>query len=99
MIDVGFKNYIRANRINFLLKPGSTKVKWLIKEALAGRRIINCTQGKKVGSILILNTSHLVLSPLKYSSIIKRLKSDQNIINKINNSTLDKDLLKIISKD
>ncbi len=99
MIDVGFKNFIRGNRITFILKPGSTKVKWLIKEALASRKIINCTQGKKVGSILILSTSHLVLSPLKYTSIIKRIKSDPNIINKINDSSLNKDLLEIISKD
>ena len=74
MLDIGFKNYIDSKRIVAVFPTNSSKSKWLIKEAILSRKLINCTHGKKASSILILNTDHLVLSPLKHSSILKRLK-------------------------
>lgn len=77
MLDVGFKNYVDKDRVLFVLPPNTTKAKRIIKEALLSRKLINCTGGRKVNSILVLKTYHIVLSPLKCSSIKNKL----NLIN------------------
>ena len=73
MFDVGFKNYIDKDRILLIMPPNSSKAKRIIKEALLSRKLINCTNGRKTGSLLVLNTYHLILSPIKYSSLNKKL--------------------------
>lgn len=73
MIDVGFKNYIDEKKIVSILEPNSSKAKWLIKDAISGRRFINCTQGKKASSLILLDTYHVILSSLKCNSIKKRV--------------------------
>ncbi len=78
MIDVGFKNYVDKDRILFVIPPNTSKAKRIIKEALLSRKLINCTNGRKTSSILILNTYHLILSPLKCSSIKNKLDSIKN---------------------
>ena len=75
MLDVGFKNFIDKDRIILIMPPNSSKAKRIIKEALLSRKLINCTNGRKAGSLLVLNTYHLILSPLKSSSINKKLET------------------------
>jgi regulator of extracellular matrix RemA (YlzA/DUF370 family) len=75
MFDVGFKNFVDRDRILLIMRPNSSKAKRIIKEALLSRKLINCTNGRKTGSLLILNTYHLILSPLKFSSLNKRLEA------------------------
>ncbi len=72
-IDIGFKNFIDESKIYCMIKPNTSKAKWLIKDALVSNKLINCTQGKKTSSIIILNTFHIVLSCLKDSSIKRRM--------------------------
>lgn len=83
MLDVGFKNYVDKDRILFVIPPNTSKAKRIIKEALLSRKLINCTNGRKVNSILVLNTYHMVLSPLKCSSIKNKLDSIKNKINSV----------------
>jgi extracellular matrix regulatory protein A len=78
MFDVGYKNYIDKDRILAVMPPNSSKAKRIIKEAQISRRLINCTNGRKTGSILLLKTSHLILSPLKCSVLNKRLEEVNN---------------------
>jgi len=89
MIDIGFKNYIDINKIVSLLSPLSANARWLIKEATAANKLINCTHGKKVGTIITLETRHCILSALKSSSIIKKIKTH---IDSLENPNLNEEL-------
>ena len=73
MIDVGFKNFIDPKRVKLTIPNNSSRARWLIKESIAARKLINCTNGKKTESLIILNTGHLVLSSLKKSSLEKKI--------------------------
>jgi regulator of extracellular matrix RemA (YlzA/DUF370 family) len=75
LIDVGFKNYIAAKSIVSIIKPNTSKAKQLINEATLNNKLIDCTQGKKTSVLILLLTRHLVLSNLKYTSIIRRINS------------------------
>lgn len=73
MIDVGYKNFIIKKRIKTILKPHSARAKWLKREALAGRTLIDCTQGRKTNSLLILDSNHLILSPIHFQTLNNNL--------------------------
>lgn len=75
MLDVGYKNYIDPTQIKKIITSGSSRAKWLKKEAIEGRTLIDCTQGRKTKCIIILKTNHIALSSLKYSSLIRRIKA------------------------
>jgi extracellular matrix regulatory protein A len=75
LLDVGYKNYVDPTHIIKIVPPNSSHSKWLIKESIAGRTIIDCTHGRKTNSLIILDTGHLVLSSLKYYSVARRLKA------------------------
>jgi len=74
MIDMGYKNFIDENLIREVITPETSKARWLRKEAIAGRMLIDCTQGRKTNTLLTLKTGHLVLSSLKYPSLLRRIK-------------------------
>ncbi len=75
MTDIGFKNYIDESRILTIIGNNTSRAKWLVREALSSGRLINCTQGKKAGCVIILNTGHIVLSSLKISAVKIRIQS------------------------
>jgi regulator of extracellular matrix RemA (YlzA/DUF370 family) len=80
MLDIGFKNYVKIERIVSVIPSKTTKARWIIKEALANRKVVNCTHGSKTKSIIILDSRHIILSNLKSSSILKRLSEFSNNI-------------------
>jgi len=79
MVDVGFKNFVTKKHISLLIKPYTIKAKWLIKEAKLNSKLIDCTQGKKIGVLILLNSRHLILSPLKHSSLSRKLSSNEDV--------------------
>ena len=80
MFDVGFKNYIRSDLIYKVIPTKSSFARWIVKEAIANKKIINCTQGGKTKSIIIMKSRHVVLSTIKCLSIKKRLETHQKEI-------------------
>jgi regulator of extracellular matrix RemA (YlzA/DUF370 family) len=74
MIDIGFRNYIDEIRVTSVMEYNNSRARWFIREAIASNRLINCTQGKKAQSVIVLDTCHIVLSSLKYLSIKNKLK-------------------------
>ncbi len=73
MVDIGYKNYINERKVRKLLNYESSKGKWLKKEAIAGSFFIDCTQGRKANSVVVMKSGHVILSFMKSNSILKRL--------------------------
>jgi extracellular matrix regulatory protein A len=78
MLDIGFKNFIMSDRIIKVIQPKNANARWIIKEAVANKKVINCTHGGKTKSIIILDTHHIILSNLKCSSILSRIEEYNN---------------------
>jgi regulator of extracellular matrix RemA (YlzA/DUF370 family) len=74
MLDLGYKNYIDEKYVKSIIPPNSSHAKWLRKEAIVGRMLIDCTQGRKTNSLVIMDTGHVALSSLRHKLIIKRLQ-------------------------
>jgi extracellular matrix regulatory protein A len=78
MLDIGFKNFIMTDRIMKVIPPKTANARWIIKEAVANKKVINCTHGGKTKSIIILDSHHIILSNLKCSSILSRIEEYNN---------------------
>ncbi len=75
MLDIGYRNFIDENRIRDIYPAGSSHTAWLRKEASAGAMLIDCTQGRKTNSLIVMYSGHLVLSHLQADSIIRRIQN------------------------
>jgi regulator of extracellular matrix RemA (YlzA/DUF370 family) len=52
-VDVGFSNFVEANKILTISRPDSSPIRRMVKEAKDEGRYIDLTQGKKTRSIII----------------------------------------------
>ena len=72
MINVGFGNAIPANRVLAVVNPKSSPIKKLKEEAKDQSRLIDVTEGRRPRSIIILDSTHLVLSAVQPETITLR---------------------------
>jgi len=69
MINVGFGNSIVASRILAVVNPHSSPMKKLKDEAKRNNRLLDVTEGRRTRSIIILDSSHVVLSSVQPETI------------------------------
>ena len=72
LINVGFGNAIKVNRILAVVNPGSSPIRKLKDEARKEKKLIDVTEGRRTRAIVILDTGHLVLSSVQPETISQR---------------------------
>ncbi len=75
LLQVGFNNAVKINRILAVVNPGSSPARKLKEEVRQENKIIDVTEGRRTRSILILDTGHLVLSSVQPDTITQRLST------------------------
>jgi len=73
LINVGFGNAVKVQRILAVVNPGSSPIRKLKDEARQEKKIIDVTEGRRTRAILILDSGHLVLSSVQPETISQRL--------------------------
>ncbi len=81
MLNIGFGNFVNLERVLSVLDPESSPMKKLREEAKQSKKLINATYGRKTRSIIITDSSHIILSALQPETIVNRL----NVYNKKDN--------------
>jgi len=72
LINIGFGNAIKVNRILAVVNPGSSPIRKLKEEARKEKKLIDVTEGRRTRAIVILDTGHLVLSSVQPETISHR---------------------------
>ena len=72
LINVGFGNAIKVNRILAVVNPGSSPIRKLKDEARKEKKLIDVTEGRRTRAIIVLDTGHLVLSSVQPETISQR---------------------------
>jgi len=72
LINVGFGNAIKINRILAVVNPGSSPIRKLKEEARKEKKLIDVTEGRRTRAIILLDTGHLVLSSVQPETISQR---------------------------
>ena len=73
LINIGFGNAVKINRILAVVNPGSAPIRKLKDEAKREKKIIDVTEGRRTRAILILDTGHLILSSVQPETISQRM--------------------------
>ena len=77
LINIGFGNAVGAERVIAVITPQSASGKRIREEAKEGSLLIDATQGRKTRSIIIMDSSHIVLSAMQPETLSNRLASGQ----------------------
>ena len=73
LVNIGFGNAVKINRILAVVNPGSSPVRKLKEDARVEKKIIDVTEGRRTRAIIILDSGHLVLSSVQPETINQRL--------------------------
>ncbi|MHB8789540.1 MAG: DUF370 domain-containing protein [Desulfobulbaceae bacterium] len=73
LVNIGFGNAVKINRILAVVNPGSSPIRKLKEEARKEKKLIDVTEGRRTRAILILDTGHLMLSSVQPETIGQRL--------------------------
>lgn len=76
LLNIGFGNYVVANRVIAIVNPNSAPMKRLKEEAKDTKRLIDATQGRKTRSIIITDSNHVILSAIQAETVAQRFSSE-----------------------
>ena len=76
LINIGFGNFINADRVVAAVSPDSAPVKRIIQNAKETGKLIDVTQGRKTLSVIVTDSGHIVLSYLKLEKLGERFTED-----------------------
>lgn len=72
LINIGFGNYVLADRVVSIVNPASSPMKRLREDAREEKRLVDATQGRKTRSIIITDSNHVILSAIQPDTISQR---------------------------
>lgn len=72
LVNIGFGNFVLADRVVCIVAPSSLPVRRLREDARAEGRLIDATQGRKTRSVLVLDSNHVVLSAIQTDTVGQR---------------------------
>ncbi|MGB9761479.1 MAG: DUF370 domain-containing protein [Caldimicrobium sp.] len=76
LLNIGFGNFVVADRVIAIVNPNSAPMKRLKEEAKETKRLIDATQGRKTRSIIITDSNHVILSAIQAETIAQRYVSE-----------------------
>lgn len=79
-INVGFGNVVASNKVVTVISPESAPIKRLVQESKEQGTLIDATYGRRTRAVIVMDSGHVVLSPLQPETIAHRLysKDDEN---------------------
>ena len=73
LINIGFGNTVSSDRLVAVVSPESAPSKRIIQEARDRSMLIDATYGRRTRAVIIMDSGHVVLSPLQPETIANRL--------------------------
>ena len=78
LINIGFGNFISAQRLLAVISPDSAPVKRLIQEARDRGMLIDASYGRKTRAVLIMDTDHVILSANEPKTVSSRWTDEED---------------------
>ena len=77
-VHIGFGNYVDFEKVVAIVKPDSSPIRKLKEQASNQSMLVDVRFGRKVRSILVMNSGHVVLSGVSEEALLERLKEVEN---------------------
>lgn len=81
-LAIGYGNFVPARRIVAILEPNSLPVKRMRERAGERDRLVDGTAGRKMRSVIITDSEHIVLSALATQTLQERLQPTAGTISR-----------------
>ncbi len=78
LINIGFGNFVSAERVITVVNPDSSPMRRLREDAKENGRLIDATQGRKTRSLIITDSNHVILSALQAETVSQRMRQEDN---------------------
>jgi len=73
LLNVGFGNVVRADRVVAIVASGSAPIKRLREEARVAGKLVDATHGRRTRAIVITDSDHVILSAIQAETVAQRL--------------------------
>lgn len=74
LLNVGFGNMVNTTRMVAIVSPDSAPVKRLVQDARDTGRVIDATCGRRTRAVIVMDSDHVVLSPLQPETVAGRME-------------------------
>ncbi len=74
LVNVGFGNYVLADRIVAIVNPSSAPMRRLREDARGEGRLVDVSQGRKTRAIVVTDSNHVILSAVSADTLGQRLE-------------------------
>ena len=74
LLNVGFGNMVNTTRMVAIVSPDSAPVKRLVQDARDAGRGIDATCGRRTRAVIVMDSDHVVLSPLQPETVAGRME-------------------------
>ena len=78
LINIGYGNMVASNRIISIVSPESAPIKRLVQEARDEGTVIDATYGRKTRAVIIMDSGHVILSPLITDTVASRINESES---------------------
>ncbi len=78
LVNVGYGNMVSINRLIAIVFPEAAPIRRLVQDARDGGRVIDATCGHKTRAVLVLDSGHVILSPLLPETVAARAEEKRN---------------------
>jgi len=72
-VNVGYGNMASVSRLIAIVSPDAAPVRRLVQDARDDGRVIDATCGHKTRAVLVMDSDHVVLSPLLPETVAARI--------------------------
>ena len=72
LLNIGYGNFVVANRVVAIVTPSSAPMKRLKEDARENSRLLDATQGRRTRSIIVMDSDHVVLSAVQAETVATR---------------------------
>ncbi|MCH5276325.1 MAG: DUF370 domain-containing protein [Desulfovibrionaceae bacterium] len=87
LVNVGFGNYVLAERVIAIVNPVSSPMRRLREDAKAEGRLVDASHGRKTRSIVVTDSNHVILSAISADTLGQRFTLQQHAGSDISDET------------
>jgi len=73
LVNVGYGNMASTERLIAIVSPEAAPVRRMIQDARDNGRVIDATCGHKTRAVLVMDSEHVILSPLLPETVAARI--------------------------
>ena len=77
LVNVGYGNMAAASRVIAVVSPEAAPIRRLVQDARDEGRVIDATCGHRTKSVLMMDSSHVMLSALMPETIAGRMDAER----------------------